>query len=113
MARQPRLFVSGGVYHVYCRTHRGERRFDSKVEADTFVETAAEVAALQHMTILGFALMSNHYHLVVRTGDIQLRKPMAAIHSKVTREYNRRHRVFGTGWQTRYRERCQGCACCA
>ena len=27
MARSPRLFIQGGVYHVYCRTARGEMVF--------------------------------------------------------------------------------------
>jgi len=30
---------------------------------------------------------------------------MAAIHARITREHNRRHRVFGSGWQSRYRAR--------
>ena len=51
MARQPRLFVSGGVYHVYCRTHRGERRFDSEVAASRFLEVVARVAGLHELTI--------------------------------------------------------------
>ena len=32
MAHRLRLFVQGGIYHVYCRTHRGEQRFDREIE---------------------------------------------------------------------------------
>jgi hypothetical protein len=34
MPRKPRLFVSGGIYHVYCRTHRGEMRFERQMGRD-------------------------------------------------------------------------------
>jgi REP element-mobilizing transposase RayT len=105
MPRKPRLFVSGGVYHVYCRTHRGEKRFSSKNDADSFIETVAEVSSEHQLTVLGFALMCNHYHLVVRTGDVKLWRSMAAIHARVTRAHNRQHRVLGSGWQSRYRAR--------
>jgi REP element-mobilizing transposase RayT len=67
MPRKPRLFVSGGIYHVYCRTHRGEMRFERQIDRDSFIGNVAEISSLQQLTILAFALMSNHYHLVVRT----------------------------------------------
>jgi len=105
MPRKPRLFVSGGIYHVYCRTHRGEERFSNKSDADFFIETVAEVSSAHQLTVLAFALMSNHYHLVVRTGDVKLWRSMAAIHARLTREHNRHHRVLGPGWQSRYRAR--------
>ena len=105
MPRKLRLFVSGGIYHVYCRTHRGEMRFARKIDADSFIEIVSEISSLHQLTILGFALMSNHYHLVLRTGDVKLWRSMAAIHARITREHNRRHRVFGSGWQSRYRAR--------
>jgi len=75
MPRKPRLFVSGGIYHVYSRTHRGEMRFTRKTDADSFTGTVAETPTLHQPTILGFALMSNHYHLVVRTGKPSTPRP--------------------------------------
>ena len=61
MPRKPRLFVSGGIYHVYCRTHRGEMRFAQQRDADSFLESVSEVSSVHKLTVLGFALMSNHY----------------------------------------------------
>lgn len=105
MPRKPRLFVSGGIYHVYCRTHRGEMRFERQSDTDSFIRTVAEISSTHQLTILAFALMSNHYHLVVRTADVKLWRSMAAIQARITREHNRRHRVLGSGWQSRYRAR--------
>lgn len=105
MPSKPRLFVSGGIYHVYCRTHRGEMRFGREDDARHFVRTVKMVASSHQLTILGYALMSNHYHLVVRTGDVMLWRSMAAIHARITRNHNRKQRVYGSGWQSRYRAR--------
>jgi len=69
------------------------------------MNSVLEVSSKHRLTVLGFALMSNHYHLVVCTGDVKLWRSMAAIHARVTREYNRHHCVFGPGWQSRYRAR--------
>ena len=38
MSRPNRIFVEGGVYHVYNRLGRGERVFDQEMEAVAFVE---------------------------------------------------------------------------
>ena len=105
MPRRPRLFVSGGIYHVYCKTHRGEFRFDDRIESDSFIQTVADVSRTHGFLVLAWCLMSNHYHLVVRTADVKLWRSMARIHGRVTREHNWRHRVFGPSWQGRYRAR--------
>ncbi len=78
MPRKPRLFVSGGICHVYCRTHRGEMRFERQSDTDSFIETVAEISSSHQLTVLAFALMPNHYHLVVRTADVKLWRSMAA-----------------------------------
>ena len=45
MSKGTRLFVPGGIYHVYCKTHRGEMRFDDPADASAFVDAAARVVA--------------------------------------------------------------------
>jgi REP element-mobilizing transposase RayT len=61
MPRRPRLFVSGGIYHVYCKTHRGEFRFDDRIESDSFIQTVADVSRTHGFLVLAWCLMSNHY----------------------------------------------------
>jgi hypothetical protein len=63
MARAPRIFSAGAIYHVYCRTARGEMVFSDRFEADTFVEPVADVTRLHGFLVLGWALMGNHHHL--------------------------------------------------
>ena len=61
MPRQPRLFIPGATYHVYCRVTRGEFIFKGQYEAVEFVETLCDVRELDGWTILAWCLMA---HLV-------------------------------------------------
>lgn len=105
MPLRPRLFVSGGIYHVYCRTHRGEFRFEDCLESESFIEVVADVVRTHGLVVLAWCLMSNHYHMAVQTADVKLWRSMARIQGRITRSFNRRHRVFGPSWQGRYRAR--------
>lgn len=105
MPRRPRLFLSGAIYHVYCRVARGELVFDEHDEAVAFVEHLRAVRDLDGWTIFAWCLMGNHYHLVLRTGEIALWRSMARLQGSFSREFNRRHRFRGRLWQSRYRAR--------
>jgi len=61
MPRRPRLFVAGGIYHVYCRTHRGEIRFGQEPDSGAFLEIVSKVATHQRLEIMGWVLLTNHY----------------------------------------------------
>lgn len=103
MPRPPRVFVKGGIYHVYNRLARGERVFAELEEAEAFVALFREVATRDGLTVFGWCLMPNHYHLAVRVNDISLDRPMRSLQQRVTRRVNARQRVFGSLWQGRYK----------
>jgi REP element-mobilizing transposase RayT len=103
MPRPDRVFVEGGVYHVYNRIGRGERVFDGAEESAAFVELLRRVVSRDGLTVYAWCLMSNHYHLAVRTGEITLDRPMRSLQQGVTRSVNVRRKVFGPLWQGRYR----------
>lgn len=105
MPRHPRLFIPGATYHIYCRVARGEFVFDDHKEATEFVEVLSEVRDLDGWTILAWCLMGNHYHLVVKTRNVDLWRSMARLQGGFSRAYNRRHRYLGRLWQSRYRAR--------
>ena len=105
MPRHPRLFLPYAIYHVYCRVARGEFIFDDDSEAIEFVEKLREVRDLDGWSILAWCLMGNHYHLVVKTRNVELWRSMARLQARVSRDYNRRRGFFGRLWQGRYRAR--------
>jgi REP element-mobilizing transposase RayT len=84
---------------LYCQVARGEFVFDDDYEAVEFVETLREVRDLDGWSILGWCLMGNHYHLVVKTRIVDLWRSMARLQGRVSRAHNRRHRYLGRLWQ--------------
>ena len=105
MARKPRVFVEGGVYHVYNRIASGEGIFSDPDEAVEFIELIRKVKKRDGWTVFAWVVMSNHYHLVIRTGTTPLWRGMHAIQNSFSRGFNRRHRRTGGLWQGRYQAR--------
>jgi REP element-mobilizing transposase RayT len=103
MPRPGRIFAEGGIYHVYNRLARGEQVFAAEDEAVRFVELLREVMRRDEVTVFAWCLMSNHYHLALRTGVVSLDRPMRSLQQRVTRGVNARKRVYGPLWQGRYR----------
>jgi REP element-mobilizing transposase RayT len=90
---------------VYCRVARGERPFIDEAVAGSFVSTVAAVKSEHELTILAWCLMPNHYHLVVRAGELPLWRTMRLVQGRFTKTFNRQRRVFGSLWQGRYKAR--------
>jgi hypothetical protein len=60
MPRRPRVFVSGAMYHVYCRTSRGEPILADRVATEGFVEIVRQVKRRDGLTVFAWCVMSNH-----------------------------------------------------
>jgi len=105
MGRRPRNFVPGGIYHVYNRVTRGQHVFRNDEEADRLEELIASTKKRDDFQVLAWCVMSNHYHLAVRMGEVPLSRSMRTIHHRFAQSFNGRHRVFGPFWQGRFRAR--------
>lgn len=103
MSRPDRVFFEGAVYHVYNRLARGESVFGEEAAALRFRDLLREVSQRDELTVFAWCLMSNHYHLAVRTNSVPLDRPLRSLQWRVTRSVNASRRVFGPLWQGRYR----------
>src|SRR6056297_3956990 len=67
MARLPRLLIpdSPTVYHVMSRTALPGLPFDA-VDKDDFLARLKTLSRVYFTEILGFCLLDNHFHLLVR-----------------------------------------------
>ena len=105
MGRRPRILLAGEIYHVYNRVSRGAHAFRDEAEADRFEALVATTKKRDDFQILAWCLMSNHYHLAVRMGEVSLSRSMRFIQHRFSQSFNGRHRVFGPFWQGRFRSK--------
>jgi len=96
------VFVEGGLYHVYNRFARGEDVFSDAEEALEFAELLREVKQRDGLTVYAWALLSNHFHVALRTSAVPLSRTMQYLQGTFSRRFNRRWRRTGPLWQSRY-----------
>lgn len=102
MPRRPRVFVEGGIYHVYNRFASGEPVFADPEEALEFIELLRTVKQRDEWTIFAWVLMSNHYHLAVRSSAVPISRGLHYLQGRFSQRFNRRRRRTGALWQSRY-----------
>jgi putative transposase len=105
MPRRGRVFVEGLIYHVYNRVGRGEAPFKLDDEAERFWALLHEVKTRDGLSVYAWCVMPNHYHLAVRTDAVPLWRSIRFVQHRYTQGFNRRCKVFGPLWQSRYKAR--------
>ena len=92
MPRQPRLDTAGALHHVMGRWIDGIKIFCSKKDCEDFLSRLAILSEKEALRIYAWALMGNHFHLLVRTGKLSLSDSMRKLLTGYVVNYNRRHK---------------------
>ena len=66
MPRTARRFIDGLPYHVLNRGNRRQTIFSQAHDYEVFLTTLADALEKVPLAILAFALMPNHFHLVLQ-----------------------------------------------
>lgn len=103
MARQPRLHVNGGIYHVMLRGNGGQDIFFDDEDRYHFYLLLQQGSARYGHRIYGFCLMSNHAHLAVQVSEEPLAKIMQNLSFRYTRWVNHKQKRMGHLFQGRYK----------
>ena len=82
-----------------------ERRyiFDTAEDKQDFLDRLADGLAATGTECLAWAVMSNHYHLLLRVSSLPLSELMRKLLSGYATAYNRRHRRVGYVFQNRFK----------
>jgi len=103
MARQPRIHVPGGLYHVMLRGNGGQDVFfASEDRCRLFFLIQEGVERFGHR-VHAFCLMDNHIHLAIQVSDIPLSRIMQNLSFRYTHWVNRRYKRMGHLFQGRYK----------
>jgi putative transposase len=103
MARRPRLFAAGLLYHVIVRGNQRQKTFASDEDFKAYLDRLEKYRAKFKIRIYAYCLMPNHAHLLLETGTVPLSKFMQGLQQSYTQHYNRTHRKVGHLFQGRYK----------
>jgi REP element-mobilizing transposase RayT len=102
MPRPPRPQIENATYHV---TSRGNRRADIYLDASDrryFFNVLTRVVEKYSWSIHAYCLMTNHYHLVVKTFEPTISRGMQRLNSMYAQWFNWRYRDSGHVFQGRF-----------
>ena len=77
--------------------------FRDDTDRNDFLKRLAAHCESRRLIVYAWVLMSNHFHLLVRTGSEPLALGMKKILSGYVGTYNRRHKRWGHLFQNRYK----------
>ncbi len=103
MPRGPRLDAPGVLHHVMARGIERRAIFRDDTDRADFVQRLATRAAAGAVTVFAWALLPNHFHLLIRTGTRPLAHTMRALLTGYAGAFNRRHHRRGHLFQNRYK----------
>ncbi|MBT8342376.1 MAG: hypothetical protein HKP58_17650 [Desulfatitalea sp.] len=103
MSRQWRIEYPNALYHVMSRGNGGQTIYCSDKDRVLFLSLLEEVTKRFNIEIHAYVLMSNHYHLLVRTLEANLSKAMQWLGTTYTRRFNISNHMGGHLFQGRFK----------
>lgn len=103
MPRQARLDAPGTLHHVIVRGIEKRRIVDDRKDKEDFVKRMGEIALDSSTAIYAWALMINHAHILLRSGNKGLPGFMRRLLTGYAISYNIRHKRHGHLFENRYK----------
>ena len=103
MPRKARIDAPGAVHHIIVRgIERGEIFHDDK-DRNRFIERLGNIVLETKTRCLAWALIPNHFHLLLKTGHVPIATVMRRLLTGYAVNFNRRHTRSGHLFQNRYK----------
>ena len=103
MPRQARLDTPGTLHHVIIRGIERRKIADDRKDRDRFVLRMGQLAVETGTTIYAWSLLTNHAHILLRSGADGLANFMRRFLTSYSITYNHRHNRHGHLFQNRYK----------
>ena len=102
MPWKARLDAPGTLHHVIIRGIERRPIVDDDKDCDNFVSRRGDLAAETETGIFAWTLMTNHAHILIKSGSLGLPNFMRRLLTGHAITYNLRHRRHGHLFQNRY-----------
>jgi putative transposase len=103
MARPLRMEFEGAVYHLCARGNERQKVYRDDRDRREFLEMVERSSRRYQVSILGFVLLANHFHLIAQTHRANLSRWMHWLMVTYTVYFNWRYRRSGHLFQGRYK----------
>ncbi len=103
MPRQARLDVPGTLHHVIIRGIEKRQIVNDRFDRNNYVKRMGKLADETRTGIYAWTLMSNHAHILLKSGPSGLSHYMRRLLTGYVITYNNRHNRYGHLIQNRYK----------
>lgn len=103
MSRPLRIQYPGAYYHVTCRGNEQRKIFRDAEDMNEFLRLLARSADIYEVQVLVYALMPNHFHLLICTPKGNLSEFMRHFNISYTGSFNRKYKRSGHLYHGRYK----------
>ncbi len=103
MPRNPRMDAPGTLHHIIGRGIERGKIFRNIQDLQDFLSRLADLCREGNLIVYAWALMPNHFHILVRTGRQPLSASMRRLLTGYAVNFNKRHRRVGHLFQNRYK----------
>ncbi|WP_193331074.1 transposase [Pseudoalteromonas ulvae] len=103
MSRPLRIEYENAFYHVMNRGRGRENTFLSDDDFKYFLYCIEQASLRFNIEVHSYCLMTNHYHLLIKTPDANLGRAMKHINGLYTQYFNRTHNTDGALFRGRYK----------
>lgn len=103
MPRKSRIDAPGALHHIICRGIDQQTIFQDDRDRDNFIERLSGIVTASETLCLAWALIPNHFHLLLKTGSVPIATVMRRLLTGYAVSHNRRHGRSGHLFQNRYK----------
>ena len=102
MPRQARIDAPGALHHIIVRGIEQKNIFNDQKDKKQFLDRIGTVFPETNTACYAWCLMSNHVHLLIRSGDRGVSHLMRRLLTGYAIYFNKRHKRHGHLFQNRY-----------
>ncbi len=103
MPRKARIDAAGAIHHIIIRGIERRKIFRNDSDRSNFVGRLGKIVSATHTACLGWALIPNHAHLLLRTGLVPISTVMRRLLTGYAVSFNRKYHRHGQLFQNRYK----------
>ncbi len=103
MPRKARIDAPGALHHVIVRGIERKKIFRSDSDRKNLLRRLSELIPQSHTGCFAWSLLPNHFHLLLRTGNVPISTLMGRLLTGYAGWFNRKYKRHGQLFQNRYK----------